>query len=101
MSLQQERNPTTVSQLLTQSQDLRRIFYDPETASNTGTSHVPSQPLNILSPGGMLSRDSGLPQDTRNITGTSGNVFERQPAREGRTSTLQQVQEFGILFSRI
>ena len=90
MSLQQERNPTTVSQLLTQSQDLRRIFYDPETASNSGTSRVPSQPLNILSPGGMLSRDSGLPLDTRIIMGTSGSVFESLPAREGPSSAFYE-----------
>ena len=28
----------------------------------------------------MPCRDSGLPHDTRNIVGTSGNVFERLPA---------------------
>ena len=31
--------------------------------------------------------DSGLLHDIRNIVGTSGNVFEQLPAREGRTST--------------
>ena len=36
----------------------------------------------------MTCRDSGLPHDTRSIVGTSGNVFERLPARQGRTSTL-------------
>ena len=36
----------------------------------------------------MACCDSGLPHDTRNIVGTSGNVFERLPAREGRNSTL-------------
>ena len=36
----------------------------------------------------MPYRDSGLPHDTRNITSTSGNVFERLPAREGQTFTL-------------
>ena len=36
----------------------------------------------------MPSRDSGLPHDTRNIVGASGNVSERLPAREGKTSTL-------------
>ena len=36
----------------------------------------------------MPCRDFGLPHDTRSIVGTSGNAFERQPAREGRTSTL-------------
>ena len=58
-------------------------FYDPGTASSSGASHVPSQPLNIPSPRGMPCRDSGLPRDTRNIMGTSGNVFESLPAREG------------------
>ena len=79
--MQQERNPTSVSQLLTQFQDLqntvnslsdaRECFYDPATASGSGASHVPSQPLNIPSPRGMLSRDSGWPRDTRNVMGTS------------------------------
>ena len=36
----------------------------------------------------MPCRDSGLPHDMRNIMGTSGNVFERLPAREGQTSTI-------------
>ena len=57
-----------MSQLLTQIQDLQnkvnsltdaREFYDPETASRlSGTTHVPSQPLNTPSPREMLSRDS-------------------------------------------
>ena len=38
----------------------------------------------------MPCRDSGLLQDTRNIVGTSGNVFERLPAREGQTSALSE-----------
>ena len=36
----------------------------------------------------MPCRDSELPHQTRNFVGTSGNVFERLPAREGRTSTI-------------
>ena len=80
LSMQQERNPTTVSQLLTQIQDWQnkvnslrdaRDFYDPETASSSGASHVPSQPLNIPSPTGKLSRDSGLILDTQNSMGTT------------------------------
>ena len=54
-------------------------FSDPETASSSGMSHVPSR---IPSPRGMLSRDFGLPHHTRNSMGTSGNVFESLPARE-------------------
>ena len=58
-SVDQERNPTTVS-----------------------------QPWILPSSRGMLSRDSELPLDTRNTTGTSGNVFESLPARESRSSAL-------------
>ena len=76
LSMQQERNPSTVSQPLTQIQDLQdkvnaREFYDPETASSSGAPHVPSQPLIIPSPRGMRSRDSGFPLDARNTMGTS------------------------------
>ena len=51
LSMQQERNPTTV--LLIQVQNLQkkvnslsdaREFYDPDAASSPGSSHVPSQP---------------------------------------------------------
>ena len=62
-----------------------REFYDPETASSSEASHVPSQHLTTPSPRGMLSRDSGLPLDTRC---TTRNVFESQPAREGLSSVL-------------
>ena len=75
----------TVSQLLTHVKDLQnkvnslsdaREFYDPETANSSGATHVPSQPSKIPSPRTMPCHDSGLPLDTWNITGTSGNVFE-------------------------
>ena len=93
--MQQERNPTSVSQLLTQMQDSQnrvdslseaREFHDPETASSSGAPNVPNQPLTVPSPRGMISRDSGS-LDTRDFTGTSGNVFE-SPAREGPSSAL-------------
>ena len=96
-SMQQTENPSTVNQLLAQIQDLQnkvnslsdaRDFDDPETASSSGASHVPSQPLNIPSPKGMLSRDSGLSLDTRNSMGTSGNVLEHLPAQEGPSCAL-------------
>ena len=61
-------------------------FYDPETASSSGLSHVPSQPMSLPSPGGMISRESCLKPDTRNSLGTSGHVFEGLPAR-GETSS--------------
>ena len=76
--MQQERNPTTVSQLLTQNLQNRviaRDFYDPETASGSGASHVPSHPLIVPSPREMRSRDSGLALGARNTTGTAGKRF--------------------------
>ena len=111
VSMQQGRNPTTVSQLLTQIQDLQnkvnslsdaREFYDPETASSPGASHVPSQRLTIPSPRTMPCRESGLPLDTRNIMGTSGNVFERLTcSRRTTLSSLRKFKQLGIIFSRI
>ena len=74
-----------MSQLSTQIQDLQnnvnslsdaRECHDPDTASSSGASHVPSQPLIIPSPREVRCRDSGLPRDTRITMGTSGNVFE-------------------------
>ena len=85
-----------MSQQLTQIQELQSKvnslsdateLYDPESESSSGATHVPSQSSTIPSPRTTPCCDSGLPHDTRNIVGTSGNVFER-PAREGRTSTL-------------
>ena len=111
LSMQQERNPTTVSQLLTWMQDSQnRVnslsdageFHDPETASSSGLSHVPSQPMSIPSPGGMASRDSCLPHDTRNSMGTSGNVFESLPAQKKAVlSFLREAKELCIIFWRI
>ena len=51
-----------------------------------GVSHVPSQPLSVRSPRGMVSCDSGLPPDTQNPVGSWGNVFEGLPGREGQSS---------------
>ena len=109
MSVQHVRDPTSVTQLVTQIQDLQNKvnslseateFHGPQTASSSGACHVPSQPLTIPSPRGMPSRDPGLPLDTRSIVGTSGNVFESNPTREGPPSALFE-DSFGIIFSRI
>ena len=97
LSVHQERTPSTASQLLAQIRDLQnkvislsdaREIYDPESGSSSGATHVPSQPSAVLSPRTIpRCGSSGLPHDTRNITGTSGNVIERPPAQEGRSST--------------
>ena len=94
--MHQERNSTTVSQLLTLIQELQykvnsmsdaREFYDPESGSSSGVTHVLSQFSTILSPRTMPRCDSGVLHDTLNFTGTSGNVFERPPAQGGGPST--------------
>ena len=70
LSMQQDRNPTTVNQPLTQIQEVQnqvnsmsdaREFHDPKIASSSGTRHFPSQPLTIPSSRGMPIRHSGLP----------------------------------------
>ena len=108
LTVHQVRNPTTVSQLLTQIQDLQnkvnsssdaREFLRSESGSSSGVSHVPSQFSSIVSPRTMLRRDSGLPHDTRNITDTSGNVSTC--SRRTTLHSLQQFKEFGILVSGI
>ena len=75
LSTQKEENNSTVNQLLTQLQDLQdsvnslngaKEVCDPKTASSSGVSHVPRQPMSIPSPRGVTSRDSCLPLDTRN-----------------------------------
>ena len=95
LSVQQEENPSTVNQLLAQIQELQdkvnslddaKEFYDPGPASSSGMSHVPSQPLSIPNPRGLICRDSCLPHDTRKTTGSSGNVLENLPARDGPSS---------------
>ena len=55
--MQQERNPTSVSQMMAQIREL------------------------------LPRCDSGLPRDSLNGTGITGNVFERPPAQEGLSST--------------
>ena len=97
MSLHQERNPATVSQLLTQIRELQnkvnslsdaREFFDPESGSSSGATHLPDQASTILSSRTLPRCDSGLPRDTQNGTGITGNVFERPPAQEGLFSTI-------------
>ena len=78
LSMHQERNLTIVSQLLTQILDSQNKvnslsdaseFCDPESASSSGATHVPSQPSTTPSPRTMPCRGSGLRHGTRNICG--------------------------------
>ena len=52
-----------------------REFQEQETICSGKLSHVPSQPAVVPSPRSVLSRDESLRSDTRNLSGTQGNVF--------------------------
>ena len=74
LSMQQLRNPTTVSQVMTQNQDLQnkvnylsdaREFHDPECGSSSGATHVPDQTSTILNSRTLPRCDSGLPRTHR------------------------------------
>ena len=97
LSMQQERNPTTVCQMLPQIRELQnkvkslsdaREFYDRDSGSSSGATHVPDQPPTISSPRILPRCDSGLPRNTLNGTSIARNVFERPPAQEGLSSTI-------------
>ena len=64
-----------------------REFYDPESGSSSGATHVPDRTSTILSPRTLPRCDSGLPRDTLNGTGITENVLERPPAQEGPCPT--------------
>ena len=87
----------TVSELMTQIRELQnkvnslsdaREFYDSESGSSSGATHVPDQTPTVLSPRTLPRCDSGLPRGTQHGTGVAGNVFERPPAQEGLSSTI-------------
>ena len=97
LTFQKKECKSTVNQLKVQIHELQdkvsswkdaKEFFYPETASSSGLSHVPSQPMSIPSPRGMISRDSCLQRATRNSFGTSGHVFEDLPAPGEPSSAL-------------
>ena len=102
LSTHQERNPSTVSQLLTQIQELqnkvnslsdaRESFYDPEAVLERPT--FPVDPLLFPSPRTMPRCDSGLPHDTRNTMGTSGNVSNDYLLEEDNPLLSSKIQRF-------
>ena len=68
-----------------------REFQDPETGSSSGEDPRSRSALHC-SESQDQPCDSGLPHDTRNIMGITGNVFERPPARE--KTNLYPLQQF-------
>ena len=75
-----------------------REFQDVESACSSRLSHVPSQPVIVPSPCGMLSRDYCQRPDTRDLLGTSGNVFEHPSAAVQSTTSVQS--GIGMLHGR-
>ena len=83
LSMNQERSPSVANQLLSEIQKLQnnansltdeRDFHDAEGSSSSGSSHVPTRPLNVPSRSEKPSREPAMPNDTRNAMGISGNV---------------------------
>ena len=110
LSMHQERNPTTVSQQLTQIQDLQNMkipcqtqgnFYDHETGNTSEATHVPSEPSAIPSPRTMLCCDSGLKHETQNGTALLDTFLNNPCSRRAIVHNLEQIKEFDILLSGI
>ena len=77
-----------------------RAFYDPESRSSSGATHVLDHTSTILSPSALPLCDCGLPRDTQNGVGVTGNVFWTTSCpRRTVLDHLHQFKEFGILLS--
>ena len=106
LSLPQERNPTTVSQLMTQAREWQnkvnslsdaREIYDHESGSSSRATHVSEYTSTILSPRTLSRCDSGLPHDAQNGYGYYRIRFWTTTcSRRTILYNLQQFQEFGI-----
>ena len=106
LSLRQERDPNSVSRLLEQLQELQdqvnslkeaKEFHDPDTASSSGASHVPTQPLVIPSSREVLGRDSGLPTASRDTMGNSGNYLETKQLENDLPQLSSEIRETRLL----
>ena len=76
-----------------------REFYDPELGSSSGATHVP---LPFPSPRTLPRCDSGLPRDTLNGKGVTGNVFWTMTcSRRTTLCNLPHLKDFGIFSSGI
>ena len=71
-------------------------FYDLASGSSSGATHVPDRTSTILSSRTLPRSDSGLPRDTQNGTGITGNVFERPFGQEGRSFKVFNNSKNGI-----
>ena len=97
LCMHQEKDPTIVSQLMARIRKFQnrlsslsdvKEFYDPQSGSSSGATHVPDRTSTVPSPRTFPRCDSGLPRDTQNGKGVTGNVFERPPAQERLSCTI-------------
>ena len=103
LSLRKERDPNTMDRLLEQAQDIQnqansmaeaKEFHDPDTASSSGASHVPSQPVITPSSRGMLSRDSGLPPTARdNVTQVQETFLKAHQHEKDHSQLSSKIRE--------
>ena len=107
LSVMQQRDPQTVSQLLAQMRESQdkvnslsdaREFHDPETAGSSGASHVPSPPLTNPSYRTVPRRDSGLPPETLN-TMVSPTFLNDYLLEKDNLKISRKITEFGVFFS--
>ena len=66
------------------------FFYDPDLLSSYDSAYVPHQAL-ITSSSRKLSRDIGMPRNTREDVSLPGNVFDCQHARRDPDDWLQVI----------
>ena len=71
-------------------------FYDPETASSSGMSRVPSEPSRILSPRGMIGVDAWFSHHTQNSMGTSKTFLGMSLPKNDISFITQWSKHFGI-----
>ena len=67
-----------------------REFQDVESVCSSTLSHVPTQPEIVSRPCGFPSRDQCQRPHTRNLLGTSGDVFEHSAAPVESTTSLKK-----------
>ena len=76
-------------------------FYDPEIASISGLSSVPSQLMSIPSPRGLSSRNSCLQLATRNSLATQDTFLKICLLQVNCGQLSSEIKEFGIVFLQI
>ena len=72
---------------------MQENFYDPESGSSSGATHVPNSTPTILSSRTLPRCDSGLPRTTQYCTRIMRNVLARPPAQDGQYSTIFRISK--------